>query len=169
MKYLSLLLLFLFSCKAVKEVETKNHTYTLKGKEVRSFNKSLNAYNLNVQGSRVFSLKQFPTKDSTITKIEYREGKIDTFTQVFTEYDTITNTQIEYRYKYINRVDTLVKDSIITITDTREIGALKSENNKFQRQLTEKEKQVNKLNKIILGLVISLFASIVVIIFLIKR
>ena len=55
-RYKIIMLLLLSSCVATKQVETKNHTYSLRGKEVKSFKKSEKAYNTNAQGSRVFIL-----------------------------------------------------------------------------------------------------------------
>lgn len=168
MRYIIIMLLLLSSCVATKQVETKNHTYSLRGKEVKSFKKSEKAYSINAQGSRVFSIYKFPTKDSTSIKIEYREGKTDTIVEVLTEYDTITNTEIKYIYKYINRVDTLVKDSLVTITDTREIDALKAENSNKDKLVIKAENRAEIWRKTAITSICLLIVCIVVLIVIIK-
>lgn len=155
-KYLFLLIIILASCGILKEVETKNHTYTLKGKEVRSFNKSLKAYNLNEQGSRVFSLHKFPTKDSISVDIRYLEGKTDTIKgeTIYVNCDSIAKENggkagvvSKPCPPSTHRVDTLIKDSIITVTDNREITALSKEVDNHKQDKLKAENKANLWQK----------------------
>lgn len=170
MRYIGLaLILLLSSCVATKQVETKNHTYTLKGKEVKSFNRSDKAYRLNQQGSRVFSLYQFPAKDSVIEKTEYVKGSTDTVTIIDIVVDTINKVETKYIYKYINKTDTVFKNKIVIEQDMREIGALMTENSTIKENVLKAENKASFWRKIAYVSIGLLLAAIIVIVVMIKR
>lgn len=150
----TLLAIMLVGCIPTKEVVTKRYTYNLKGKEVKAFKMSEKAFKLNNQGSRVFSIYQFPPKDSVITKTTIIEGKTDTIKgeTIIIDCDSIADANngkagkvIKPSIVYINRTDTFIKDSIIVQLDTRELDAIIKESTQCKSELINKEKQNKNL------------------------